>query len=157
MFDDQERQWRETVTDTLAIESEPRRGGLTPTEVAPKLLHDISVALSRLVAKSKQIIGNHTTNLAECWMHIRAKFDGGKVINRSQSGSWDNRCMGAGLRQNMGTEWGPQTWKNMTTTSPNKKYFLQQQIILPRKSRLTGRGKLQTRQKKVDEGVNISG
>ncbi len=53
-------------------------------------------------------------------MHIRAKFDGGKVINRSQSGSWEHRCMGARLRQNMGTEWGPQTWKTMTTSSPNK-------------------------------------
>ena len=64
MFDDQERQWRETVADTPAIESESRRGGFTPTEVDPKLLHDISVALSRLVAKSKQLIGNYTTNLA---------------------------------------------------------------------------------------------
>ena len=53
-------------------------------------------------------------------MHIRAKFDGGKVINRSQSGSWEHRCMGAGLRHNMGTEWGPQTWKNITSTSLNK-------------------------------------
>ncbi len=35
-------------------------------------------------------------------MHIRMKFDGGKVINRSQSGSWEHRCVGAGLRQNMG-------------------------------------------------------
>ena len=66
MFDDQERQWRETVADTPAIESEAGRGGLTLTEVAPKFLHDIYVALSRLVAKSKQLIGNHTTNLAEC-------------------------------------------------------------------------------------------
>jgi len=72
----------------------------------------------------EQLIGNHTTNLAECWMHIRAKFDGGKVINRSQSGSWEHRCMGAGLRQNIGTEWGPQTWKNMTTTSPNKLFSI---------------------------------
>ena len=106
MFDDQERQWRETVADTPAIESEARRVGLTPTQVAPKLLHDISVALSRLVAKTKQLIGNHTTNLAECWMHIRSKFDRGKVVNRSQSGSWEHRCMWAGLHQNMGTEWG---------------------------------------------------
>ena len=82
MFGDQERLWRETVADTLAVESEARRGGLTPMEVDPKMLHDISVVLSRLVAKSKQLIGNHT-----CWMHIRAKFDGEKVINWSQSGS----------------------------------------------------------------------
>ncbi len=71
------------------------------------MLHDISVALSRLVAKSKQLIGNHTANLAESWMHIRAKFDGVKVINRSQSGSWEHRSMGAGLCQNLGAEWGP--------------------------------------------------
>ena len=78
MFRDQERLWRETVADTLAVESETRRGGLTPVEVDPKMLHNISVVLSRLVARSEQLIGNHTTNLVECWMHIRAKFDGGK-------------------------------------------------------------------------------
>ncbi len=53
-------------------------------------------------------------------MHIRAKFDGGKVINRSQSGSWEHRCMGAGLRQNLGRKWGPQTWEQMTGSMPNK-------------------------------------
>ena len=53
-------------------------------------------------------------------MHIRTKFDGGKVINRSQSGSFGYRSMGAGLHQNLGAFWGPQVWKNMTTTSPNK-------------------------------------
>ncbi len=30
--------------------------------------------------------------------------------------------MGAGLRQNIGTNWGPQTWKTMTNSSPNKVY-----------------------------------
>lgn len=66
---------------------------------------------------------NETTNLAECWMHIRCKFDGGKVINRSQSGSWEHRCMGAGLRQNMGREWGPQAWRDMTNSSPNQVFI----------------------------------
>ncbi len=28
--------------------------------------------------------------------------------------------MGAGLRQNIGTKWGPQTWKTMANSSPNK-------------------------------------
>ncbi len=88
MFGDQEMQWRETIADSPAIEKEARRGGLSATDVDPKMLYNISIAVSRLVAKSKQLIGNHTTNLAECWMHIRAKFDGGKVINRSQSGLW---------------------------------------------------------------------
>ena len=79
------------------------------------MMHDIQVLLSRLVAKARQLLGNATTNLKECWMHIRSKFDGGKVINRSQSGSWEHRCMGAGLQQNMGKEWGPK----MTESSPN--------------------------------------
>ncbi len=56
-------------------------------------------------------------------MHMRSKFDGGKVINRSQSGSWEHRSMGAGLRQNLGKEWGPQAWKDVTDTSPNKVTF----------------------------------
>ena len=36
--------------------------------------------------------GNFTINLAEGYMHIRRKFDGGKQINYSQSGSWQGRC-----------------------------------------------------------------
>lgn len=51
---------------------------------------------------------------------MRSKFDGEKVINRSQSGSWEHRCMGAGLQQNMDREWGTHAWKAMTTSSPNK-------------------------------------
>ncbi len=46
---------------------------------------------------SKQ--GKATTNLAECWMHIRSKFDGGKVINRPQSG---HRCMGLVYAKTLG-------------------------------------------------------
>jgi len=38
------------------------------------------------------MIYNTTTNIAESWMHIRSKYDGGKTINRSQSGSWEHRC-----------------------------------------------------------------
>ena len=97
---DQEAQWRETVVEGPLVKMEAQQGRPTLTEVDPKMLHDITTKLSRLMAKSKQLIGNHTTNLAECRMHIRAKFDGGKVIKRSQSGSWKHRCMGAGLRYN---------------------------------------------------------
>ena len=96
-----------------------RQGGGKATKVSEKMLHDIQVIVSRLVAKAPQLIGNFTTNLAEAWMHTRCKFDGGKVINRSQSGSWEYRCMGAGLRLNMGHTWGPMAWSEMTTqTNP---------------------------------------
>ena len=119
---DQERLWEETLADDPATELDARQGGLTPTNINPRLYHDIEVRLTRLIGKAEQLLGNATTNLAECWMHMRCKFDGGKVINRSQSGSWELRCMGAGLRQNLGREWGPKAWKQMTKTSPNKVY-----------------------------------
>ncbi len=53
-------------------------------------------------------------------MHVRCKFDGGKVINRSQSGSWEHRSMGADLQHNLGKQWGPTLWKQMTSSSPSK-------------------------------------
>ena len=55
-------------------------------------------------------------------MHIHCKFDGGKQINRSQSGSWEARCAGAALRVNEGPEWGPICWeKNKVNRQSN--YF----------------------------------
>ena len=52
-------------------------------------------------------------------MHIHSKFDGGKQINRSQGGSWEGRCAGAGLRQVLGPAWGPQAWKEATGSEAN--------------------------------------
>ena len=115
--------WRDTLADDdPVIEREVRRGGLTPIEVDTRLLYDVQAIVSRLVGKANQLFGNYTTNLAESWMNIRSKFDGGKVINRSQSGSWQHRCMGAGLQQNFGREWGPDVWKKMTQAEPNRVY-----------------------------------
>ena len=65
------------------------------------------------------LLGNFTTNLAESWMHIRSKFDGGKQINRSQAGSWQGRCAGAGLRNNEGAGWGPPTWQKAVHSEPS--------------------------------------
>jgi len=42
---------------------------------------------SRLFTKAEHLVDNVTTNLAKSWMHLRSKFDRGKVINHSQSGS----------------------------------------------------------------------
>lgn len=120
VIEDQERLWRETIADDPASERAILRGGKVATDINPKLYHDIQVTLSTLVAKAEQLVDNVTTNMAESWMHVRTKFDGGKVINRSQSGSWEHRCMGAGLQHNMGKEWGPRLWKEMTNYSPSK-------------------------------------
>lgn len=109
------------------------------------MMCDIQQLVGRLIAKAEQLlgmqtqfvicikilkcitsvyychntIGNFTTNLAESWMHIRSKFDEGKQINRSQSGSWEGRCAGAGLRQVLGPSWGPAAWRNATGCDAN--------------------------------------
>ena len=116
----QERLWTETTADDQATEMDARRGGQMPTKLNVKLHHDIQSILTRLVRKAGQLVDNVTTNIAESWMHIRSKYDGGKVINRSQSGSWEHRCMGAGLQQNMGKQWGPEIWEKMTNSIPNQ-------------------------------------
>ena len=55
-------------------------------------------------------------------MHICSKFDGGKQINRSQAGSWDGQCAGAGLHCNEGAGWGPPSWKQIVHKEPSNIY-----------------------------------
>ncbi len=101
-MEDQESLWRETTEDDdPATEREIRRGGQVTADINPKLFHDIQVILSRLVQKAEQLIDNGTTNLAE-------------------SCTWEHRCMGAGLQHNVGKEWGPSLWKQMSKCSPSK-------------------------------------
>ncbi|WAQ97669.1 hypothetical protein MAR_030359, partial [Mya arenaria] len=40
------------------------------------IIRDVSVILNIVAAKADRLIGDFTTNLAERWMAIRAKFDG---------------------------------------------------------------------------------
>ena len=51
--------WRDTLADgNPVIEQDVQQRGLTPTEVNPNLYHDVQTALSRLVGKAAQLIGN---------------------------------------------------------------------------------------------------
>ena len=84
------------------------------------MLADVMVLLNRLADKAIALLGNFTTNLAESWMAIRAKFDGGKINNRCQRGSWHARCFGAGLRRNVGIQWSPLVWRKLTGIEPSK-------------------------------------
>ena len=86
-------------------------------------------------------------------MHICAKFDGGKQINRSQRGSWNGRCAGAGLRYNEGPTWGPTCWEKVTSNPPNdvfvdKSLALQQQTINDRKRKASEQTKQQRKKAK---------
>jgi len=113
--------WEDATNDSETTLTDARRGGIpTCTPINPKMMADIQITVGRLIAKAGQLLGNFTTNLAESWMHMRCKFDGGKVVNRSQSGSFQHRCMGAGLRQNLGPTWGPTTWSALISSEANE-------------------------------------
>ena len=81
------------------------------------LVETVKPALERLTRKAFSLIGNYTTNLAESWMSLRCKFDGGKLVNRCQCGSWHARSYGAALRKNMGMSWAPTVWEQVTQSA----------------------------------------
>ena len=119
----QETMVEETLAEDSATESDARHGETVPAEIDSAMMYDIQVLVSRLVSKARQLIRNFTTNLVEGWMQVWCKFDGGKVVNRSQSGSWKHRCYRAGLQQNLGRSWGPPTWEKMTGSPPNQTFI----------------------------------
>lgn len=53
-------------------------------------------------------------------MGIRCKFDGGKVFNRIQRGSFEYRSYGAGLRFQLGPDWTSQAWDQVTGEKPGE-------------------------------------
>ena len=109
--------WTEGTTEDEeqeAREDNPR--GQVPID--PELTDFLSSILDRLASKVDRLIGNFTTNLAENWMSMRTKFDGGKMIFRCKRGSWNSRCYGAGLSQLMGHDWSSKAWEQCTGISP---------------------------------------
>ena len=85
-----------------------------------EVVRDVQVFLNRFANKSDRLI---TTNLCESWMSIRAKFDGGKVVNRCGRGSWHARCFGGALRKNLGEEWSVRTFKHVTKEQGGQYFF----------------------------------
>ena len=86
--------------------------------VEKHIIKDVTLLLSKIADKSDSLINNSTTNLAERWMHIRTKFDGGKVYSLCNRGSWHACCYGGVLRMNLGPEWSCNVWEDTTGTEP---------------------------------------
>ena len=100
-------------------DEENSRQKLPPVPLNNELMIELNIIMNRYVAKASRLLGNFTSNLAECWMAIRAKFDGGKQINRVQKGAWNARSMGAGLRFNYGPNWSPRVWSDILKIKPD--------------------------------------
>ncbi|KAH3860742.1 hypothetical protein DPMN_023661 [Dreissena polymorpha] len=84
----------------------------------PRSLKKVIPLLNRVGDKNSRLIGNFTPNLCKSWMHIRTKFDGGKVVNNCNRFSWNTRCYGGGLRSNIGPKWVPIVWETCTKSKP---------------------------------------
>ena len=83
----------------------------------------LSYLIRLLQTRKERLIRNFTTNLAESWVSIRAKFDGEKVSNRCARSSWNTRCNGGVLRKNLGTSWSPVAFKTATHTSARAYFY----------------------------------
>ena len=94
------------LTLPLQDEIEARSGYTASLNQLPDgLFFSLLCAGDRLVSLAEQLMDNQTNNLAECYMGMRLYFDGGKVYNRVQSGSFEGRCYAAGLRFQEGPQW----------------------------------------------------
>ena len=104
---------------SIDFQEESRYGrSIDYQNVEKHIIKDVTLLLSKIADKSDRLINNSTTNLAESWMHIRTKFDGGKVYNLCNRGSWHARCYGGALRMNLGPEWSCKVWEDSTGTEP---------------------------------------
>ena len=72
---------------------------------------------------SSQLIDNETSNLAECYMSIRCQYDGGKQFNHIQSGSFETRCLAAGMRMQDGPTWPVMAMEQITQTDAGQVSF----------------------------------
>lgn len=106
--------------------------------ISEKILEKINDVLKMLIQKAPQLTTNDTSNLAENYMSLVAKFSGGKQINRGNKGSYTHRSFGAALDFQLGSEWSYKTWKKVAISpySPLKKFGIKKklQIEYKRKS-----------------------
>jgi hypothetical protein len=86
LIDEQIDFWNEGTS--ISSQEEARNGTtIDYRNVEEHIIKDVLLLLCKIAEKSERLINNSNTNLAECWMHIRTKFDGGKVHNLCNRGS----------------------------------------------------------------------
>lgn len=83
-----------------------------------KLFDEVTALVNRLVLKAPRLIKNKTSNAAEFYMSLLAKYNAGKRINFSQRGSFQRRSYIAGLQFQKGYPWELSPFKSVTGRSP---------------------------------------
>lgn len=102
-----------------------------------KIIEKVHDVLKMIVQKAPQLTTNDTSNLAENYMSLVAKFSGGKQINRGNKGSYTNRSYGAALDFQLGPEWSYKTWKKVAKSpySPLKKFGMKKITLIENKKK----------------------
>ena len=119
-----ENYWKDSVKELTELEEKSIRKGGTPDQtIDQEMLKDIFFYLNRMSEKADRLFGNFTSNLAESWMHIRCKFDGGKVNNKCFRASFYARCYGGALRSAKGPAWSPMVYQQVTGKRPDSVYI----------------------------------
>ncbi|XP_063231011.1 uncharacterized protein LOC134535725 isoform X2 [Bacillus rossius redtenbacheri] len=83
-----------------------------------KIFDQVESLVNRLVAKAPRLIADKTSNQAEFYMSLLAKYNAGKRINFTQRGSFKRRCTVAGMRFQKGHTWEISPFKKLTGRSP---------------------------------------
>ena len=126
--------WEEVCNEDLQDDA-MRSTGNKPKPIPSEIRSKVCSLLSRIACKVDTLIEDKNTNLAEVWMGVRCRFDGGKSVNRCQRGSWQHRCTGAALRCNLGPRWSPILWALCTSEEPSEPFqtaFVSRQKALQR-------------------------
>ncbi|CAH1114767.1 unnamed protein product [Psylliodes chrysocephalus] len=94
------------------------------------ILYHIKAALDRVVMLAENLIGNETSNKAEMFMSLLAKYNAGKRLNLITRGSFETQANIAVLRYNKGINWHADSWRNITDTEEgeNLKIFLKRMV-----------------------------
>ncbi|CAC5421049.1 unnamed protein product [Mytilus coruscus] len=114
-------QQSERWTQGTSLQAQEQSRGahmLCNSDLQSGMRRDLALLLNNVARKARSLIGNFTTNLAECWMHMRTKFDGGKMLNHCNRGAWHTRSYATALRFNKGPTWSPNVWEQATKSTP---------------------------------------
>ncbi|XP_063222664.1 uncharacterized protein LOC134531069 [Bacillus rossius redtenbacheri] len=140
---------------TFCKRKESGEKNLLPDLEKAGLLQPIRNLMANLEKKADKLVTNSTTNAAERYMALNAKFTGGKRINFGKRGSYYRRCYGAAIAHSCGPGWHTSPWKKMHGRSPgsackkmcnrrerksSKRKLNYQENGAPKKKRKTGGG-----------------
>lgn len=91
-----------------------------PLMESGKIMSEILAIVDKVTRKADRLVFNTTTNIAENFMSLVAKFTGGKRVNYTKTGSYQRRVLGATQVHSRGQSWHLSPWKKLSGKSPGE-------------------------------------